>query len=469
MTLWTASEAAEATGGTASGTWEATGVSIDTRTIQPGDLFVALAAARDGHEFVAQALDAGAVAALVSHVPDGVDPAKCLVVDAVLPALERLGQAARARTDAKVIAITGSVGKTTAKEMLKQALTGQGNVHAAVASYNNHWGVPLTLARMPADTDFAVIEIGMSNPGEIAPLARMARPHVAMITTIAPAHLEAFGVIEGIAAEKAAIFDGLEPGGVAIIPLDVSTSGILIDAAKAKGAEIVTFGEAEGADLRLTDVMLSEDSTVMRIATAEGGRLAKLSVSGRHYASNAVGVICAVAAAGADPTQAAMMLSHWQPVEGRGQRERITLSRTDDIAIELIDDAFNANPASLAAGLEVLAAITPQRGGRRIAVLGDMLELGEARDQMHADVAKLPSMDAVDVVHTCGTLMAHLHAALPGAKRGLHEATAQDLCRVLPRSLRPGDVVLVKGSKGSKVSVVVDALRKLGQSLDGKG
>ncbi|UWQ94464.1 UDP-N-acetylmuramoyl-tripeptide--D-alanyl-D-alanine ligase [Rhodobacteraceae bacterium M385] len=469
MTLWTASEAAEATGGTASGTWEATGVSIDTRTIQPGDLFVALAAARDGHEFVAQALDAGAVAALVSHVPEGVDAANCLVVDDVLPALERLGQAARARTDAKVIAITGSVGKTTAKEMLKQALTGQGNVHAAVASYNNHWGVPLTLARMPADTDFAVIEIGMSNPGEIAPLARMARPHVAMITTIAPAHLEAFGVIEGIAAEKAAIFDGLEPGGVAIIPLDVSTSDILIDAAKAKGAEIVTFGEAEGADLRLTDVMLSEDSTVMRIATAEGGRLAKLSVSGRHYASNAVGVICAVAAAGADPTQASMMLSHWQPVEGRGQRERIALSRTDDIAIELIDDAFNANPASLAAGLEVLAAITPQRGGRRIAVLGDMLELGEARDQMHADVAKLPSMDAVDVVHTCGALMAHLHEALPGAKRGLHEATAQDLCRVLPRSLRPGDVVLVKGSKGSKVSVVVDALRKLGQSLEDKG
>lgn len=469
MSLWTASEAAEATGGIASGPWEATGVSIDTRTIQPGDLFVALAAARDGHEFVAQALDAGAVAALVSHVPEGVDPAKCLIVDAVLPALERLGQAARARTDAKVIAITGSVGKTTAKEMLKKALTGQGKVHAAVASYNNHWGVPLTLARMPADTEFAVIEIGMSNPGEIAPLARMARPHVAMITTIAPAHLEAFGVIEGIAAEKAAIFDGLEPGGVAIIPLDVSTSHILIDAAKTKGAEIVTFGEAEGADLRLTDVMLSEDSTVMRIATAEGGRLAKLSVSGRHYASNAVGVICAVAAAGADPTQAAMMLSHWQPVEGRGQRERIALSRTDDIAIELIDDAFNANPASLAAGLEVLAAITPQRGGRRIAVLGDMLELGEARDQMHADVAKLPSMDAVDIVHTCGPLMAHLHEVLPGAKRGLHEATAQDLCRVLPRSLRPGDVVLVKGSKGSKVSVVVDALRKLGQSLEGKG
>ncbi|QXT41254.1 UDP-N-acetylmuramoyl-tripeptide--D-alanyl-D-alanine ligase [Gymnodinialimonas ceratoperidinii] len=467
--LWTSEEAARATGGTATGAWEATGVSIDTRTLAPGDLFVALAAARDGHEFVAQALEAGACAAMVSHVPDGVDPAKCLLVDAVLPALERLGQAARARTEARVIAITGSVGKTTAKEMLKQALSGQGKVHAAVASYNNHWGVPLTLARMPADTDFAVIEIGMSNPGEIAPLARMARPHVAMITTIAPAHLEAFGVIEGIAAEKASIFEGLEPGGVAIVPLDVETSGILIDTARTHAAEVVTFGEAEGADLRLTDVILSDESTVMRLATAEGARLAKLSVSGRHYASNAVGVLCAVAAAGADPTQAAMMLSHWQPVEGRGQRERIVLSQTDDIAIELIDDAFNANPASLAAGLEVLAAITPARGGRRIAVLGDMLELGEGAEAMHADVAELPSMEAVDVVHTCGPLMEHLHTALPGAKRGAHEATARELCHALPRRLRPGDVVLVKGSKGSKVSVVVDALRKLGQSLGDQG
>lgn len=468
MSLWTSQEAADATGGT-TGVWVAQGVSIDTRTLQAGDLFVALAAARDGHEFVAQALAAGASAALVNHVPDGVDAEKCLVVKDVLRALERLGEAARARTNAKVIAITGSVGKTTAKEMLRKALEGQGAIHAAVASYNNHWGVPLTLARMPADTDYAVIEIGMSNPGEIAPLARMARPHVAMITTIAPAHLEAFGVIEGIAAEKASIFEGLEPGGIAIVPLDVGTSGILLDVAGQYAVETVTFGESEGADLRLSDAIVSDETTVMRIATADGARLAKLSVAGRHYASNAVGVLCAVAAAGADPTQAAMTLSHWQPVEGRGQRERIQLSRTDDIAIELIDDAFNANPASLAAGLEVLAAVTPARGGRRVAVLGDMLELGAQAEEMHAEVADLASMEAVDVVHTCGPLMAHLHDALPGAKRGVHEATSQELCRAVPRTLRPGDVVLVKGSKGSKVSLVVDALRKLGQSLEGKG
>lgn len=464
MSLWTAQEAAQATGGEVSGAWQASGVSIDTRTIQPGDLFVALAAERDGHEFVAQALDKGASAALVSHIPDGVDPAQCLLVPDVLPALERMGIHARARTNAKIIAITGSVGKTTAKDMTRKALEGQGKIHAAVASYNNHWGVPLTLARMPADTEFAVIEIGMSNPGEIAPLAKMARPHVALITTIAPAHLEAFGVIEGIAEEKASIFTGLEPGGVAIIPFDVDTKQILIAKAREHAAEVVTFGEAEGADLRLTDVILSDETTVMRIAMADGARLAKLSVAGRHYACNAVAVLCAVAASGADPTQAAMSLSQWQPVEGRGQRERITLSRTDDISIELIDDAFNANPASLAAGLEVLASITPTRGGRRVAVLGDMLELGPQAEEMHAEVADLAAMEAVDIVHTCGALMEHLHDALPGAKRGGHEATAQDLCRSVPRTLRPGDVVLVKGSKGSKVSVVVDALRKLGQA-----
>ncbi len=469
MNLWTAAEAATATGGTVHGDWLADGVSIDTRTLQSGDLFVALAADRDGHEFVAQALANGAAAALVSHIPDGVDAAKCLLVDDVLPALERLGQAARARTEAKIIAITGSVGKTTTKDMLRKALEGQGNVHAAVASYNNHWGVPLTLARMPADTDFAVIEIGMSNPGEIAPLSKMARPHVALITTIAPAHLEAFGAIEGIAEEKAAIFTGLEPGGIAILPLDVETFPILQKIAAAHAAEVVTFGETEGADLRLTDAILSDETTVMRIATEAGARLAKLSVAGRHYAMNAVAVLCAVAASGGDPTQAAMALSQWQPVEGRGQRERIALSRTDDIAIELIDDAFNANPASLAAGLEVLAAVTPARGGRRIAVLGDMLELGAQAEEMHAEVADLEAMDAVDIVHTCGALMEHLYDALPGAKRGVHEATAQELCRAVPRTLRPGDVVLVKGSKGSRVSVVVDALRKLGQSLEDKG
>ncbi|MEJ6395331.1 UDP-N-acetylmuramoyl-tripeptide--D-alanyl-D-alanine ligase [Gymnodinialimonas sp. 2305UL16-5] len=466
MSLWTSADAAAATGGKVGSDWVADGVSIDTRSLQPGDLFVALADMRDGHDFVAQALEKGAAAAMVSRVPDGVDPAACLLVDDVLPALGRLGAAARARCAAKVIAITGSVGKTTAKDMLRAALDRQGRIHVAVDSYNNHWGVPLTLARMPSDTDFAVIEIGMSAPGEIAPLTRMARPHVALITTIAPAHFEAFGSLEGIAREKASIFEGLERGGIAIVPLDVDTAPILLEAARAHAAEIVTFGEAEGADLRLADVILSDDATVMRIATEEGGRLAKLSVAGRHYAINAVAVLCAVAAAGADPTQAAIMMSHWTPVKGRGVRQSISLSRTDDLTIELIDDAFNANPTSLAAGLEVLAAATPIRGGRRIAVLGDMLELGAEAEAIHAEIADLASMEAVDIVHTSGPLMENLYNALPAAKRGRHTETAPAMARALPRELRPGDVVLVKGSKGSRVSVVVDALRKLGQGVE---
>ena len=468
MSLWTSDQAVEATGGVTGSDWAATGVSIDTRTLAPGDLFVALKDVRDGHDFVAAAFEAGASAALVSNVPDGVDASWCLVVDDVLRALARLGAAGRARTAAKVIGITGSVGKTTAKEMLRKALEGQGNIHAAVASYINLWGVPLTLARMPTDTDFAIIEMGMNHAGEIAPLTRLARPNVAMITTIAPAHLENLGSMEAIALEKATIFEGLEPEGVAVVPMDVETRDILLEGAKAHAAEVVTFGESEAADLQLSQVIVSDDATIMRLATEEGARLAKLSVAGQHYAMNAVGVLLTIAAAGADMTQAAMALSQWQPVEGRGQRERIPLSATDDIAIELIDDAFNANPVSLAAGLAVLASVVPERGARRVAVLGDMLELGPEAEAMHAEIADLSAIEQVDVVHTSGPLMAHLHAALPGAKRGLQTENAQDMCRQIAAQLRPGDVVLVKGSKGSRVPTVVDALRKLGQSVGAK-
>jgi UDP-N-acetylmuramoyl-tripeptide--D-alanyl-D-alanine ligase len=462
--LWTASEAAAATGGAIAGDWQASGVSIDTRTLQQGDLFVALQAARDGHAFVADALAKGAAAALVSHVPEGVSAERLLIVPDVLEGLAALGAAARARTAAKVIAVTGSVGKTTVKEMLRAALAPQGRTHAAEASYNNHWGVPLTLARMPADTDYAVIEIGMNHPGEIAPLARLAAPHVALVTTVAPAHLEAFGVIEGIAEEKASIFDGLWPGGVALANADVETAPILFDKARAVGAELIRFGEAEGVEARLTDLRLTEDATVLRADLMGAPLLFKLAVPGRHLALNALVTLAAAQAAGADVTDAAMALAHWQPVSGRGTRERLVLSPTDDLAIDMIDDAFNANPASIAAGLEVLAAATPERKGRRIAVLGDMLELGPQAPDLHAEIADLPAMEAVDLVYTVGPLMEHLHAALPGAKRGKHCDTAEDMAHCLPRDLRPGDIVLIKGSKGIKVSRVVDALRKLGQA-----
>ncbi|MEJ2020538.1 MAG: Mur ligase family protein, partial [Maritimibacter sp.] len=287
MSLWTAEEAAKATGGEARGNWAVDGVSIDTRTLEPGDLFVALKDVRDGHDFVAQALAKGAGAALVSRIPDGVaEDAPLLIVEDVLEALERLGAAGRARCSARVVAVTGSVGKTSTKEMLRVILAGQGETHAAEASYNNQWGVPLTLARMPADSAFAVIEIGMNHPGEIAPLVRLARPHVAVITNVAAVHLAAFAGVEEIAREKAAIFEGLEPGGVAVVNHDIETAPILEAAAQAAGAELVTFGATPGAQIRAEEINLTGNATVVRGSYKGEKLLFKLAVPGRHFALN---------------------------------------------------------------------------------------------------------------------------------------------------------------------------------------
>lgn len=448
MTLWTSDDAAAATGGRVTTPWAATGVSIDTRTIAPGDLFVALQADRDGHDFVAQALARGAAAALVSRIPEGVaSDAPLLVVPDVLRGLEDLGRAGRARMAGRVIAITGSVGKTSTKEMARSALAGQGVIHAAEASYNNHWGVPLTLARMPAATDFAIIEIGMNHPGEIAPLSRMARPHVALITTVAAAHLEAFGAIEGIAREKGAIFEGLQPVGHAILPEDLPVTQILRDCADRAGAVVVGFGEHGVArPLRI----VPQDGALSCHARIMGDTLAfTLPTTGRHFAMNAVGVLAALAAAGADLAQAAAHLSDWHPPQGRGAVETLG-------GIRLIDDAFNANPASLSAGLATLAGL---QGGRRVAILGDMLELGTEEVAMHRAVADDPSMAAIDLVHCAGPLMRHLHEALPADKRGQWTQTAAELAAQPDKLISAGDIVLVKGSKSSRISMVVQALR----------
>ncbi|WP_296427559.1 UDP-N-acetylmuramoyl-tripeptide--D-alanyl-D-alanine ligase [Yoonia sp.] len=467
--LWTSVDAVAATGGQTTRDWTAQGVSIDTRTLQPGDLFVALTDIRDGHDFVAQALAKGAAAALVTHRPDGVpDDAPLLIVADVLCALADLGRAARARTTAQVVAVTGSVGKTSTKEMLRTVLSVQGKCHAAEASYNNHWGVPLTLARMPADTDFAIVEIGMSNPGEIAPLAKLARPHVAMITTVAAAHLAAFDSLAGIAIEKATIFDGLVPGGIAIVNADIATSGVLRDHAATMGATLVLFGET-GTDWRVTDVRLIGNVTVIR-ATGQGqDYLFKLSVPGRHFAMNAVGVLAVAAALGADPVAAALGIARWTPPAGRGTREVIVLDATNEAeTLDLIDDAFNANPTSLAASLEVVASAQPTDDvgrivkGRRVAILGDMRELGPDEVQMHRAMAADKHLQTLDLIHCAGPLMHHLWQALPQEKRGQWAPQAADLVPQVSRLVDAGDVVLVKGSKGSKISLVVDAIRKLG-------
>lgn len=452
MSLWTAEEAAAATGGRAQGDWIASGVSIDTRTIQRGDLFVALTDIRDGHDFVAQALDKGAAAALVTHIPAGVSPsAPLLIVPDVLKALESLGRAGRKRMGGRVIAITGSVGKTSTKEMARVALAGQGRIHAAEASYNNHWGVPLTLARMPRHSDFAIIEIGMNHPGEIAPLSRMTRPHVALITTIAAAHLEAFDSLDGIAREKGAIFEGLEPIGTAIIPEDLPVTRILRDCADESGALVVGFGTNGAAKLVQSKI---EDARLKCRARVSGETVDfTLNTTGTHFALNAVGVLAALAAAGADVKEAGKRLSDWQPPKGRGAVEELG-------TIRLIDDAFNANPASLSAGLATLAGL---EGGRRVAILGDMLELGPDEIALHRAIADDPSMASVDLIHLAGHRMRHLYDLLPTARRGAWSETAAELAAQATDLVKPGDIVLVKGSKSSKISTVVDALRKSAQ------
>lgn len=457
--LWTHLQAEAATGGRATAPFTVSGLAIDSRALKPGDLFVALTAARDGHDFVAQAFQAGAAAALVSRVPEGVT-GPCLVVPDVLAALESLGAAGRARAGARVIAVTGSAGKTSTKEMLRDMLAEFGMVHAAEASFNNHWGVPLTLARLPQDADFAVIEIGMNHPGEIAPLARRTRPHVALVTTVAAAHLEAFADVAGIAGEKATIFQGLEPGGTAIFNADLETTPILAAAAGAAGVGFGRQGAVRLVSLRATPAALVAETQV------DGATYyLRLANAGAHFALNGLACLAVARALGLDLALAAQGLGRWQPPAGRGRRETLLLDPATGAKAVLIDDAFNANPASMAAALDVLAATPPGPGGRRIAILGDMLELGPTELALHRAIAAHPAIAVTDIVHTVGPRMAHLWQALPEGRRGKCLAQAEDLGVKVHHLLRPGDVVLVKGSKGSYVSRVVDALRNLGHPL----
>lgn len=457
MTLWTATEAAKATNGRAIGTWSVNGVSIDTRTLEPGDLFVALKAARDGHEFVGQALEKGAGAALVSHIPDDLpDDAPLLLVDDVQTALEDLGRAARARTDARVVAVTGSVGKTSTKEMLAAMLGGQGKTHASVASYNNHWGVPLTLARMPADTEFAVIEIGMNHPGEIAPLAKQARPHVAMVTTVAAAHLEAFDSVTAIAQEKASIFEGLESGGVAVVNADIDDAEVLRKAALQAQATVLAFG-TKAQDYHLQSVELDGDQTISHAVIAGQELTFEIQSAGVHFAMNGLGALAATAALGADQGASVSGLATWRPFKGRGVRETLTLP---DGSFELLDDSYNANPTSMAAALAVLAAA---KGVRRIAFVGDMKELGPQAEALHAGLAELEAMSSIEQVHCVGPLMKSLHLALPNDKRGFWCETSAEMAQKLNELVETGDIVLAKGSLSMGLARIVDGLRKLGQ------
>jgi len=447
--LWTSDEAVRATGGTCGSEWAASGVSIDTRTLKKGDLFVALKDIRDGHEFVAQALENGAAAALVSYIPAGVDSDKLLIVPDVLRGLEALGKAARKRAG-KVIAITGSVGKTSTKEMLRIALAGQGNLHASESSYNNHWGVPLTLARMPQNTDFAVIEIGMNHPGEIAPLSRLARPDVGIITNVAAVHMAAFASVEQIAAEKAAIFEGMQDTGISILNADIETSDIL---AKGAPGKILRFGVALDADFHLQNVEVRANETRIR-AIIPGGNIAfTIGSAGQHLALNALAALAAVQAIGGDITQAAEALGDWQAMAGRGGRWPLG-------ALTLIDESYNANPASMAAAL----AMTAASNGRKTVILGDMLELGAQELAFHREIMQNFGMADIDVIHCIGPRMKTLYDILPDKNRGEWAETAAAFVPKLGPLLEDMDVVMVKGSLGMHMRLIVDAIKELGEA-----
>ena len=446
--LWTAHDLLEATGGTMSERFDASGVSIDTRTLQPGELFVALRGeSGDGHGFAPDALVRGAGGAMVHRAVPGT---RLLHVDDTLAALHRLGGYARERFTGRLVAVTGSVGKTTTKEMLRTILSAIGPTHAAVASYNNHWGLPLTLARLPPDAAYCVAEIGMNHPGEIAPLARLARPHVAVITTIEKAHIGFLGSIEAIADEKATIFRGLEPHGVAVLPAD---SPLLprLRAAVPPGARIVTFG-AGAADVCLVELREDADGSDV-VASVHGRRVTfRLNAPGRHMAMNAMAALAGAIALApeAEPYRA---LEAFMPVSGRGARRCIAVA--GGFAL-LLDESYNGNGASMRAALDVLRL---QQAKRRIVVLGDMLELGDEGHAEHLALVRHVARVA-DRVFTCGPLMRALYDALPAKLRAAHAADSASLAPLVAQSVAPGDAILVKGSLGSRMKLVVNAVEQ---------
>ena len=460
-TLWTAEEAARATRGRTTASWRARGVSIDSRTLEPGDLFIAIKGPRtDAHDFVKDALARGAAAAVVVRVPVGCERAPLLIVDDTQAALEALGQAARARTRAKVIAITGSVGKTGTKEALKLALARQGKTTASLASFNNQWGVPLSLARMPRDARFGIFELGMNHPGELAPLSRMVRPEVAVITTIAAVHMAHFETVMDIAEAKAEIFAGMN-GGIAVLNRDNAFFPILLVNAYAAGLKrVISFGAHPEAHVRLLAFKPSATGSEVTARVDKRELAFRLAVPGRHWALNSLAVLAAVSAVGADLAAAASALGELAAPKGRGRRHRIAYSGG---SFELIDDSYNASPTSMRAAFEILSASEPGPGGRRIAALGDMLELGPDSPRLHAALAGPLCAGRIHLVFTAGPFMAALQAALPAAMRGAHAESAEALAPLLAAAVRPGDVVGVKGSAGSRMGRVVEALLALDQ------
>ena len=461
--LWTSAAMAEAMRASVQGVpAEAiSGLSIDSRSIAPGEAYFAIKGdVHDGHDFVAAALKAGAALAVVERAQRDkfAADAPLLVVDDVLAGLVELAHAARARLKGQVIAVTGSVGKTSTKEALRRVLGAQGETHASAASFNNHWGVPLSLARCPASVRFAIFEIGMNHAGEIEPLVKMVRPHVAIITTVEPVHLEFFAGIEAIADAKAEIFTGLEAGGTAVLNRDNSQFARLSRRAKKLGvSRIVSFGVHKKSEARLLDVSLHATCSAVHANILGQDVTYKLGMPGRHMAMNSLAVLAAAALAGADLALAALSLSQVEPAAGRGVRRTLEVAGGEAL---LIDESYNANPASMAAALNVLGQAQIGSHGRRIAMLGDMLELGPTGAALHVGLLEAIKANHIDLVYCCGPLMRNLWDALSTGKRGGYAGSAAALEAQAVAAIRAGDAIMVKGSLGSKMKTIVNALEK---------
>ena len=461
--LWLSGDVASALGGSFEGPSDCviTGVSIDSRTVGAGDIFFAIKGDRfDGHDFVDGAIEKGAALAVVAH--DKVaslksDASKLLIVEDVLKGMEALAHAARTRLAGKVVAVTGSVGKTGTKEMMRLAFGACGMTHASVASFNNHWGVPLTLSRTPKDTDFGIYEIGMNHADEITPLVGMVRPHVAIITTVEPVHLEFFENEEGIARAKAEIFSGLVAGGKAVLNRDNRHFDFLKKLADEEGVDVVTFGEAEMCDVALMDVDLQSDASIVKASVFGKTVTYSINAPGRHLVQNSLAVAAALYLTGADVTKGLQTLSGLRAQKGRGARLALSIS---DGSFTLLDESYNANPASMGAAIGLLGEATIGETGKRIAVLGDMRELGRESDALHAALLE-PLLDAdIDLVFLSGPHMKALWEALPDKMRGKYAQASDGLAEILLQTVAKGDAVMVKGSLGSRMGPLVEALTK---------
>ncbi|MDR3450626.1 MAG: UDP-N-acetylmuramoylalanyl-D-glutamyl-2,6-diaminopimelate--D-alanyl-D-alanine ligase [Alphaproteobacteria bacterium] len=440
--------------------WSASGVSIDSRTIKPGDLFIAIVGPeQDGHDHVASAFANGAAAALVSRQPSQVPPdAPLIMVDDTFAALHLLGKAGRARAKGKIIAVTGSVGKTSTKEMLRLALGAVGETYANPGSLNNHWGAPLSLANLPPDAAYGVFELGMNHVGELSALAKLAQPHVALVTAIEAVHLEFFASTEAIADAKAEIFEGLVEGGIAILNRDSPHYARLAASAKACGIKkILSFGADGKSDARMADCAETHEGSAVHAVILGQEIHYRVGAPGIHLAQNSLGALLAAASLGADIPACASALTHYIPPKGRGVKHIITLEEGGSLTV--IDESYNASPASVKASIRVLAHMVPGHGGRRILVLGDMRELGPTAPALHSDLAPAIIEAKIDRVFSCGEMMKYLHDALPASLLGAHAASSAELAPLVAQEAHAGDVITAKGSHSMKLELVVEALR----------